>query len=320
MKTIYTLLFTLLIAATLQATTITAVVNNGQWDVNSTWSLNRQPQNNDTIVIPVGYTVVLNPHVTLNNIYLLIYGTLRFNGGKLTLNNVCSILIQSGGRIIGTSNNEQIKLGGVFKYKGAEGTIIGPALANSVSGDGFIPLTLPVKYTGFFAKRQAGKNELTWITSEEINNSHFNVQRSEDGQTWKNIAVVFAVSNPGPVNRYAYSDLYAGANKVYYRLKQVDQDGRYAYSSIKSVNGDEQTSNANIYASAKQTVTIEFNEKVKGKVIVRIININGQAVREQQFTQSANRFEVYVPNAVPGVYAVQVLSDENIRNVKKVIL
>src|SRR5688500_1542746 len=134
MKTIYTSLFTLMFAATLQATTITAVVNNGQWNVNSTWNLNRQPQNNDTIVIPVGFTVLLDQHITLDNIYLLIYGTLRFNGGKLTLNNICSILIQSGGRIIGTSNSEQIRLGGIFKYKGDEGTISGPALANAVSG------------------------------------------------------------------------------------------------------------------------------------------------------------------------------------------
>src|SRR5688500_9299570 len=100
MKTIYTSLFTLLFAATLQATTITAVVNNGQWDVNSTWNLNRVPQDNDTIVIPVGFTVVVNQHITLNNIYLLINGTLRFNGGKFTMNNICSILIQSGGKII----------------------------------------------------------------------------------------------------------------------------------------------------------------------------------------------------------------------------
>jgi hypothetical protein len=320
MKTTYTLLFTLLFAASLQATTITVVVNNGQWDVNSTWSLNRQPQNNDTIVIPSGYTVVLDQHVTLNNIYILIYGALRFDGGKLTLNSVCSILIQSGGRIIGTSNSEQIRLGGVFKYKGEEGDIIGPALANSVSGNGFIPLTLPVKFTGFYAKRSVGKNELTWITSEEVNNSHFDIQRSDDGINWKNIAVVFAAGNPGPINRYSYSDIYSVAGKIYYRLKQVDQDGRYAYSSIKTITDNEQASTANIYACAKQTIAVEFNEEVKGNLIVRIININGQALHEQLFRQSAGRIVIHIPNAIPGVYAVQVLNSDNTRTVKKVVL
>jgi hypothetical protein len=320
MKTIYTSLFTLLFAATLQATTITAVVNNGQWDVNSTWNLNRQPQNNDTIVIPVGFTVVLDQHITLNNIYLLINGTLRFNGGKFTLNNICSILIQSGGKIIGTSNSEQIRLGGIFKYKGNEGTITGPALANAVSGDGFIPLTLPVKFTGFYAKKYADKIELTWITSEEINNSHFDVQRSIDGQNWKNIAVVFAVTNPGPVNRYQYSDHYTTSHKVYYRLKQVDNDGKSAYSAIKTVNGNESIAASTIFVSSKQTIAIEFNEQVKDKVIVRIYNVNGQPVREQQFAQVTGRIEMHIPQAIPGVYAVQVLNGGNIRDVKKVIL
>ena len=320
MKTILTSFFTLLFAATLQATTITAVVNNGQWDVNSTWNLNRQPQHNDTIVIPAGYTVVLGQHIILNNIYIRIYGTLRFTGGKLTLDNVSAILIESGGKITGTSNSEQIRLGDVFKYKGTEGTISGAALANAVSGNGFIPLTLPVKYTGFYAKRNADKIELTWITSEEINNSHFDVQRSDDGQNWKNIAVVFAVSNPGPVNRYAYTDTYNTKDKIYYRLRQVDGDGRFAYSSVKIIYIQGQSLSASIYVSLKNTVAVEFNKEIKGNVIIRIIHINGQSVREQQFTQSANRYEVDVPNANTGIHVVQVFSGAQSLAVSKVVL
>jgi hypothetical protein len=320
MKNSYTFLFILLLAAKLQATTITAIVNNGQWDVNSTWNLNRQPQHNDTIYIPAGITIFLDQHVVLDNINLIINGTLQFSGGKLTLNNVCTIFIQSAGRIIGSGNNEQIRLGGVFKYKGNEGTISGPKLANSLSGDGFIPVMLPVRFTGFFAKRNADKIELTWITAEETNNSHFDVQRSTDGQNWMNIAVVFAVTNPGPVNRYFYTDHYSGTGKVYYRLKQVDNDGRYTFSAIKTVNFTVEIASSNIYVAAKQTIAVEFIEPVKEKVIVRIFNINGQPVKEIQFNQVSYRIEVLVPNALPGIYAVQVLSGQKIRDVKKVML
>ena len=320
MKTLYAFFLTVLFATTLQATTITAVVNNGQWDVNSTWNLNRQPQNGDTIIIPAGITVVVDIHVSIDNVYIQINGTLRFGGGKLTLNNASSILILSGGKIIGTSNSEQIRLGGIFKYKGDEGTISGPSLANSVSGDGFMPISLPVKFTSFTAKKHNGKNELAWVTAEEMNNSHFEVQRSEDGRNWNNIAVVFAATNPGPVNQYAYSDPSISTAKIYYRLKQVDNDGRFAYSVIKSVNGDEEAASATIYTSAKQTVTILFNEQIKGNVFVRIININGQSVKEQQFNSSASRIDVYIPSILPGVYAVQVCNGENKPYIKKVVL
>ncbi len=320
MKTLNTLLLTLLFAATLQATTITAVVNNGQWDVNSSWNLNRQPQNNDTIYIPAGITIVLDHTVTLNNVHLLINGTLSFNDGKLDLNSVSTILIQTGGKITGTSNSEQIKIGNTHKYKGGEGTISGPKLANSASGSGFISLTLPVTFTSFTVKKISAKNELAWVTAEEINNSHFEVQRSDDGQNWKNIAVVFAAANPGPVNQYVYSDQNTSAAKVYYRLKQVDKDGRYAYSTIKSINGNEQPASATIYIAAKQTIAIVFNEQVKRNVIVRIINLNGQSVHEQQFNSSANRIDVFVPKIVSGVYAVQVWNGDNKPEVKKVIL
>ena len=321
MKTLNSLFFTLLISASVcGAPKITAVINNGQWDVNSTWDLNRQPQDNDTIVIPAGITVVLDHSASLNNVYIRIYGTLRFIGGMLTIDILSTIYIQAGGKIVGTSNSEQIKLGGIHKYKGGEGTITGPAIANAASGNGFVFLTLPVKFISFYAAKTGSVVELTWSTAEEINNSHFNVQRSTDGSTWKDIAVVMAVSKPAPINKYAYSDKSNNSGTVYYRLKQVDKDGRYTYSTIKTIHHNRESGMANVYVSAKQTIAIEFNEQVTGKVIVRVVGVNGQSLREQHFTQPAYHYQLQVANAVPGVYVMQVISDTNKAIVKKVVL
>ena len=325
MKTLYTTFITLAIAATtFAAPKITAVQNNGQWDINATWNLNRKPQNNDTIIIPAGITVILDYNCSLNNVFIQISGTLKFVGGKLDLDALGAIMINPGGKITGTNNGEHIRIGSVHKYKGSEGTISGPAFANITTGsapNGFAYFAmLPVKFLSFYIKRSVSGIELSWSTTEERNNSHFDIQRSEDGRNWKDIAMVFAAVIPAPVNQYKYVDKTITPAIVYYRLKQVDKDGQVIYSTIKSISGDKPTGTAHIYVTSHKTIAIEFDEQTTGKVNIRVININGQLLLEQAISQPSNRHEIKVSDAVSGVYVVQINSEGKTAEVKKVIL
>ncbi|HUQ64824.1 MAG TPA: G8 domain-containing protein [Flavitalea sp.] len=322
MKSLYTTFITLALATSALAGKITAVQNNGQWNTNSTWNLNRTPQDNDTIVIPAGINVILNYNCSLNNVYIKILGTLTFSGGKLDLDALGNIMIYTGGSISGTNNGEQIRIGGVHKYKGSEGTLTGPAQANITTGsapNGFASL-LPVKFISFYVRKSGLGVELTWSTAEEKNNSHFQIERSADGRNWKDVAVVFAAANSFPVNQYQYNDKFASTGTIYYRLKQVDKDGQFSYSTIKTIYGDNRGGIAKIYVASTKTIAIEFNEQITGNVLVRVISMNGQSIHEQVISQPSYRYEMKVTNALSGTYAVQIISDGKPADVKKVVL
>lgn len=92
---------------------------------------------------------------------------------------------------------------------------------------------LPVRFISFDVQLQQERTVLIqWITSNEIDNDHFEVQRSNDLLTWINLQTV--VSNATGV--YSYMDYAAGNGIRYYRIKQVDADGSYLYTQTKTVN------------------------------------------------------------------------------------
>jgi hypothetical protein len=101
------------------------------------------------------------------------------------------------------------------------------------------PLTgqapLPVELIQFTAVRQGSAVAVAWATASEKNSAYFQVQRSADGRTFSNIERVEAQGNSSARHNYATLDATPLAGTSYYRLHQVDKDGKAAYSPIVSV-------------------------------------------------------------------------------------
>lgn len=87
----------------------------------------------------------------------------------------------------------------------------------------------------FYVNRQSEDIQLTWAAGEQLQSSHFEIQRSADRQSWKTIALVLASSNPNLVNKYSYIDTEAGEVE-YYRIRQIDMNGQVHYSTIRAVH------------------------------------------------------------------------------------
>ncbi|MEO7210111.1 MAG: T9SS type A sorting domain-containing protein [Chitinophagaceae bacterium] len=92
--------------------------------------------------------------------------------------------------------------------------------------------TLPVTFKSFDGVMQNGQSLLKWTTTNEINNKGFDVERSTDGQVFSAIGFVAGQGNSNVENNYTYTDVKPVNGVNYYRLKQIDQDGRFTYSSI----------------------------------------------------------------------------------------
>lgn len=95
---------------------------------------------------------------------------------------------------------------------------------------------LPVEFLYFDAKLNEKKTvDLPWLTTREVNNDYFEVEKSLDAKTWVKIAEVDGHGSSSEQHSYYLEDLYPQSGNNYYRLKQFDFNGEFTYSDIRSV-------------------------------------------------------------------------------------
>ena len=94
---------------------------------------------------------------------------------------------------------------------------------------------LPVKLLSFTVQKQNNTTLLNWQTANEINNDHFSIERSADSKLFTSIGNKPATNNALRSN-YSFVDNAHLNGMNYYRLKQVDKDGKFSYSKIVSVD------------------------------------------------------------------------------------
>ncbi len=144
---------------------------------------------------------------------------------------------------------------------------------------------LPVEFVSFdgFAKERT--NVLEWSTATEINNSHFEIERSPNGEDFEKIGRVNGAGNAIEMLEYSFVDVNPLA-KGYYRLKQVDFDGTYDYSEIISIiRLDAAISIGNVMPNPTKGITsIEFSANQGGQINLNIMNVNGQVVSQQSIS------------------------------------
>ncbi len=116
---------------------------------------------------------------------------------------------------------------------------------------------LPVELVDFSATPKLNEVVLEWKTATENNNAYFTIERSSDMKTWEEINQIDGAGNSSSTINYFITDNNPLNGTSYYRLKQVDFDGRYSYSEIKSVKNNIQYS---LYPNpVKNKLTISGN-------------------------------------------------------------
>jgi hypothetical protein len=125
---------------------------------------------------------------------------------------------------------------------GTTGTATDGTVATSGAVTSFSPFTLasallanplPVELTSFNASiTNSGTGLLEWRTESELNNDHFEIQRSVNGIDFTYLGSVEGSGTTSKPNDYQFEDKYPILGLVYYRLKQVDWDGSFEYSGI----------------------------------------------------------------------------------------
>jgi hypothetical protein len=149
---------------------------------------------------------------------------------------------------------------------------------------------LPVSITHFSGSRQAAINKLTWTTATEINNAGFELQRSADGRSFSKLYFMVSKAGNGGSNsllQYNYDDVKPFAGNSYYRLKQVDKDGKSQLSNVVVIKGAKPTSLAisSAYPNpAVQQLNLVITSPIATAVLVVITDVAGKIILQQPVT------------------------------------
>lgn len=195
----------------------------------------------------------------------------------------------------------------VTDYNGCE------ASANLILDPSCSP-PLPVELLKFSVMKDGNVAVLDWITASEINNNYFDVEHSNNGEDFNAIGRVY--SQDGNSTEMQYYDFVHNnpSNGInYYRLRQVDFDGQYEYSDIRSVVFG-QTSGLKIYPNPTNDIlNISIPTDIEPNSTLEIVNNAGQIVRSiSNPEQNGALMQLNVGDIAKGFYFIQIRTSDKL--------
>jgi|GEM_PF-2951398 len=164
--------------------------------------------------------------------------------------------------------------------------------------------------------------QLHWITYSESNNSHFEVQRSDDGLKYETIATVSSLAPEGNSNamlHYSYTDGSMLQERAFYRLLLKGLDGRISYSNVYAVavKGSDDIIVKLHPNPAGNTVMIHIQGKINGDAEVQLLDISGKLITRQSLNKDGSDMPVFDLSALAsGTYLVKFLDSHQVITTK----
>lgn len=179
---------------------------------------------------------------------------------------------------------------------------------------------LPVSLLSYNAVLQSNKTvQLIWKTASEVNNKNYLLQRSADGSNFTDIGTIAAKSGSGE-KVYVFTDdkpLLQSAN--YYRLLQVDVDGKITELGVRSVRTGGKTA-FSIYPNPATTSILITQSTVVGKTVtIQLLSLDGKPVFSKKMTPASEQFTVALPAVSKGQYFIRI-TGEGISESEKIII
>jgi Pregnancy-associated plasma protein-A/Secretion system C-terminal sorting domain len=229
-----------------------------------------------------------------------------------------------------------VSLSSILNFNNAE--LITPTVVENVAG-GYIaytgnftgfsqfilvsPLTvLPVSLVSFQATAADNNIQLVWRTSQENNNRGFQVERSLDGISFKQIGWINGNGTTSLTSTYNFADNFVQPGiTYYYRILQIDVDNRQVYSQVR---------NARLKASAGIAVSVNPNPAkdfvnllVSGsssRASIELLNAAGQKLLQRNDVNTSNGvYNLPLPVLSKGIYTIMIYLPEG-AFAKKIII
>ena len=222
------------------------------------------------------------------------------------------------------------------------------ATANSVSGDmvlfsnvnlqndGYYTLgyhfssviVLPIELSSFNAELNYNQVDVFWTTFSETNNDYFSVEKSENGKDFYEIGQIKGKGNSTQISNYLFTDEKIVEGISYYRLRQVDFNGRFTYSTIKSIENEVIELAMNVFPNPSENgnFKIHFSEndlKNEEPLTIQLVDLAGKIFHSEVLLPdkiSNHHHEMNTFGSIPkGVYYL-IIHRNNRKKSTKVII
>ena len=171
--------------------------------------------------------------------------------------------------------------------------------------DGCTPTALlPIELLNFSGKPIGATNLLEWVTSTEINNNFFTIERAKDAIHFNPIGTIDGAGNSNIQLHYNFVDDSPTSGINYYRLKQTDFNGDYTHSSIIAINNE--LTDFSIFVNNNLLYIKLSTTDFIGKLV--IYDINGRKIIESTINSN---LKIDLSSYKKGIYIYRLISGNN---------
>jgi len=189
--------------------------------------------------------------------------------------------------------------------------------SNEIRVKGPDEVPLPISLGDLSVSKQGSSAVVKWTTLSEKENAYFEVYRSTDGINFDRVGTVLGNGTTNQSNDYAYTDKIDGlTGTIYYRLKDIDIDGRGTFSKIVSLHlsGGTDALKVSVYPNPFSTnLKVLVNSKREAMATVKLTNVAGQQVAVRNVLVQRGQNIVVLPELEKlnrGVYVIEVITEE----------
>lgn len=182
---------------------------------------------------------------------------------------------------------------------------------------------LPVELLSFEAERTEGNSTLiSWQTTNEVNHDFFTIERSTDKRNFEIVGKIYEASHViDEIKNYIFVDENLPQSEdVYYRLKQVDYDGDFAYSEVRHVglNSKDLSVFPNPLAAGND-ISVKFNSENAGDRNISLFNVEGKLVFRKKNSTERGQNVLHISDVLleKGIY---FLSLEGAAQIQRIVV
>jgi hypothetical protein len=173
---------------------------------------------------------------------------------------------------------------------------------------------LPVTFTGIVARSENNVVNVQWDVADEVDVKGYEVERSTNGSKFETLGFVNAHGKPF----YSFTDAQPAGGTAYYRVKNVDIDGQYKYSSIVRVTSRRASTLKLFPVPAAETVTLQ-HERSTATTTLSLTTADGRLVKQIRPATDSYQTAVSLSGLQPGLYLLRLDNGQGIVEAIKVI-
>lgn len=214
---------------------------------------------------------------------------------------------------------------GTYKVFFKSTSLSGVTQCSAVSAIGTITvnnIALPLTLIHFKGKKQAAGILLDWATASEIQVNRFEIERSNDGSLYEKIGTIQAAGNSNTNKYYSFTDLLPFNTDNYYRLKMVDDDGKYSYSNVVVFKGGQLT---NMLVDKikpnpfRDVINIELALQQPQQLTIQLVDMTGRVELSSNYAGKAGVNKIVLNNLgnlSAGVYFIKIITADTLEQQK----